>query len=544
MESAIHHVNTRRLIAALSAGLAALVLWAATAFAQGSTLRIAMTASDIPYTGGQADNGFEGLRFVGYQIYEPLVAWDLTQGEKLPSLVPGLAESWEPRKDNPMHWIIKLRKGVNFHDGSAFNADAVIFTLDSVKNKDAPQFDRLGAGNTGFRLTLFKSWKKVDDYTVDIETNRQSAWLPYQMLYVMMVSPANWEKTGKDWRKYAESPSGTGPFKVTRFVPRERLELEANRAYWNPKRMPKVDKLILFPMPEPTTRLAALRSGQVDWIEVPPPDSIPQLRSGGFQIMLRTYPHNWGHTLRLDKAPWDNKLLRKAANYAIDRVGLCKALLNDTCVPGTGVVYKGHPWFGSPKETYEYNPEKAKELIRQAGYGDGKRPPKAVHLISTSGSGQMLPLPMNELIQKNLRDVGLDVDVQPVEWNSLLTRWRAGFGTPENQGLNAWNISLAFPDPYSALARFFHSSSVVPVSVNTMPYVNKDVDKLIEGAEKSFDMKEQDRLLAKAHEIIVDDAPWIFAVHDLNPRAMSPKVKGFVQPQSWFVDLTSVSVTK
>src|SRR5205085_8434899 len=101
----------------------------ATALAQG-TLRIGMTASDIPYTGGQSDNGFEGFRFVGYQIYEPLIAWDLSRGDRLATLVPGLAESWEVRKDAPTKWVFKLRKGVTFHDGSPFNADAVVFSYE------------------------------------------------------------------------------------------------------------------------------------------------------------------------------------------------------------------------------------------------------------------------------------------------------------------------------------------------------------------------------------------------------------------------------
>ena len=531
----------RAVIAAVVSVVLVLTAHVGAARAQGGTLRIGMTASDIPYTGGQADNGFEGLRFVGYQIYEPLINWDLTRGDRPAAPTPGLAESWAVKKDNPHLWTVKLRKGVTFHDGSAFNADAVVFTFESIRQKDAPHFDQKGASSAAVRINLIKSVKKVDDYTVEVESVKPSSFLPYQLLYVMIVSPANWTKVGKDWRKYAESPSGTGPFRVTRFVPRERLELEANKAYWNPKRVPKVDKLVLLPMPEPTTRLAALRSGQVDWVEVPPPDSIAALKGQGFQIVMGQYPHNWGHTLRLDKAPWDNKLLRMAANYAIDRVGICKSLLNDTCVPGTGVIYKGHPWFGNPKETYEYNPEKARALIKQAGYGDGRRPPRAVHLISTSGSGQMLPLAMNELVQKNLKDVGLEMEVQPVEWNTLLTRWRAGFHTPENEGLNAWNISLAFVDPSSAFQRFFHSKLG---ALNTMPYVNLEADATIDAAEKTFDPKEQDRLLGKVHEMIVDDAPWIFIVHDLNPRAMAAKVKGFVQPQSWFVDLTSVSVAR
>ena len=85
---------------------------------------------------------------------------------------------------------------------------------------------------------------------------------------------------------------------------------------------------------------------------------------------------------------------------------------------------------------------------------------------------------------------------------------------------------------------------MVPVSANTMPYVNPAVDRLLDEAAQEFNIGRQNELLAKLHEIIVDDAPWIFIVHDLNPRALSPRVKGFVPPQSWFVDLTSVSVVK
>jgi peptide/nickel transport system substrate-binding protein len=104
--------------------------------------------------------------------------------------------------------------------------------------------------------------------------------------------------------------------------------------------------------------------------------------------------------------------------------------------------------------------------------------------------------------------------------------------------------NFATEPPFSAFTRFFHSASVVPKSINIMPYLNPEVDRLIEAAEAAFDPRERDRLLAQVHEIIVDDAPWVFIVHDLNPRAMSPKVKGFVQPQSWFVDLTLPRVEK
>jgi peptide/nickel transport system substrate-binding protein len=510
----------------------------------GGVLRIGMTAADIPYTGGQPDQGFEGFRFIGYQLYDPLVRWDLSQGEELPAIVPGLAESWEVRPDDLTKWVFKLRRGVKFHDGTDFNADAVVWNWDAVRNKDVPQYDPRQAGLVAARATVIKSWKKVDEHTVEFTTTRPSSFVPYQLVYVFYASPAQWEKVGRDWQALAHNPAGTGPFKLARLVPRERAELVRNQDYWDKQRLPKADRVVLLPMPEATTRLAALRTGQVDWIEVPPPDAIPTLRQAGFQITMRAYPHNWTHTLNLRHPPWDNKLVRQAANYAIDREGICRSLLNQTCMPAIGEVYPGHPWFGTPKVHYEYNPAKARELLQQAGYDGKTKRVKTSVLISTSGSGQMLPLPMNEFVQEHLREVGIDLELVSIEWNALTQRGRQGFQHPDNASLGAMNISYNFQEPQSAFVRFFHSASIPPTGSNRMPYLNPEVDRLIEAAEQEFDLDKQNQLLAKIHEIIVEDAPWIFIVHDLNPRALSPKVKGFVQPQSWFVDLTLPWVEK
>src|SRR6266567_4433746 len=167
----------------------------------------------------------------------------------------------------------------------------------SVRNKDAPQFDPKQATFVDFNIPLLQSWRKLDDYTVEFTTIRPTSFVPYQLSFVLFSSPTQWEKLGRDWSKVAMQPAGTGPFRLTRLVPRERAELEPFPAYWDPPRRPKVDKLILFPMPEATTRLAALRTGQVDWIEVPPPDAIPSLKAAGFQISLWPYPHVWPYIL-------------------------------------------------------------------------------------------------------------------------------------------------------------------------------------------------------------------------------------------------------
>jgi ABC-type transport system substrate-binding protein len=524
--------------------LLGLLLWGSLALAQGrgGVLRIGMTAADIPYTGGQPDQGGEGYRFIGLQLYDALINWDLSQGDRLPQLVPGLAESWEARQDDKTKWLFHLRRGVKFHDGTDFNADAVIWNMDRIRTKEAPQFDPKQAAVAAVRVPLLKSWHKIDDYTVEFTTVRPTSFVPYQLCYVLFSSPTQWEKMGRDWSKVGMQPAGTGPFKLTRLVPRERAELEPFPEYWDTKRIPRVEKLILFPMPEATTRLAALRTGQVDWIEVPPADGLANLRQAGFQILLHSYPHNWTYSLNLTGPPWNNKLVRQAANFAIDRQGLCKSLLNDTCMPAISDVYPGHPWFGNPKVRYEYNPQKAKELLKQAGY-EGKRIKTSV-LISTSGSGQMLPLPMNEYVQENLRDVGIDLEIIPIEWNTLTLRARRGFRDPENAALGAVNVSYGFVDPFSAFTRFFHSDSQPPKSQNIMPYVNLEVDQLLEQAELELDLEKQNQLLARVHEILVEDAPRVYIVHDLNPRALSPKVKGFVQAQSWYQDLTPVWVEK
>jgi peptide/nickel transport system substrate-binding protein len=532
------------LCTALMLGLT--LIWALPLMAQGrgGVLRIGMTAADIPHTGGQPDQGFEGFRFIGFQLYDSLVRWDLSQGERLPDLVPGLAESWEVNKDDPIKWIFHLRRGVKFHDGTDFNADAVLWNWDKIKTKEAPQYDARQAGIIAPSAAMFQSWRKLDEYTVEFTTTHPSSFAPFRLHNVVYGSPTQWEKVGRDWRAFVNNPAGTGPFKLTRLVPRERAELEPNHDYWDKRRIPKADKVILFPMPEVTSRLAALRAGQVDWIEVPPPDAIPTLRQAGFQITLRSYPHNWTYSLNLSKPPWDNKLVRQAANYAVDREGLCKSLLNGTCMPDIGVVYAGHPWFGNPKVRYEYNPAKARELLKQAGYDGKDKRVKSSMLISTSGSGQMLPLPMNEFIQENLREVGIDLELIPIEWNAMTQRFRQGLQHADNAHLGGMNVSLAFVEPHGGLVNRFHSASVPPTGVNIMPYINPEVDRLFDAASGAFDPSERDQFLAQAHEIIVDDAPWVFIVHDLNPRAMSPKVKGFVQPQSWFVDLTLPWVEK
>src|SRR5205807_5228540 len=169
---------------------------------------------------------------------------------------------------------------------------------------------------------------------------------PYLVTRILFVSPTAWEKAGRSWTEFAKAPAGTGPFKITKVTPRVSVEMARNPDYWDHDRIPKLDRMIVMPMPEANTRVAALRAGQVDWIEVPPADAIDSLKSAGFQISLWPYPHTWPYILNTtESSVFHDKRLRKALNYAIDRDAIAK-FLNGTAKPAYGVYPPDNPDFG------------------------------------------------------------------------------------------------------------------------------------------------------------------------------------------------------
>lgn len=510
--------------------------------AQAETvLRVSMTAADIPLTSGQPSQGAEGIRFLGITLYDGLTRWDLSKSDEAAKILPALAEKWSVSEADQKVWTFNLRPGVKFHDGSTFNADAVIFNFEKLMNRESPFFDQAQSNQGGLWYGGIASWKKIDDMTVEITTKRVDAMLPFALANIFMSSPAQWEKVGKDWNKFAETPSGTGPWKMDNWKPRERAEFVRFDDHWDKSRITKTDRLVLLPMPDANTRVAALLAGQTDWIEAPPPDSIPRLKQSGLQIVTNVYPHIWPWQLSvLDDSPFKDIRIRKAANLAIDRDGMVN-LLGGLATPAAGMITKGHPWFGNPTFELKYDPEAAKALLAEAGYSPEK-PVKVKIIISPSGSGQMQPLPMNELIKENLREVGIDVEFEVLEWEALRTRRRNGAWGPENAGRHGINNSWAFWDPDIGLVGVYASFLKVPGGFNWGGYDNPKADELALKAKATFDPDAQAAVLAELHTLMVDEALWLWAVHDLNPRAMTSNVKGFVQAQSWFQDLTTISM--
>ena len=500
----------------------------------GGALTVGMTAGDLPVTTGNPDQGFEGYRFVGYNLYDSLALRDLSKSDVASDIKPGLATEWQIDDANPKRWIFKLRQGVKWHDGCPFTADDVVWNLGYSMNDKLPQFNPAQFAQARPYLGTYAGVEKLDDHTVAFTTKAPDSLFPYEISYVLMISPCRAKEVNNSWTEYALHPSGTGPYKFDKMVAHQRLELVPNTDYWDKARVPKQVRLVLIPMPEASTRTAALLSGQVNWIEAPSPDAIDRLKTAGMKIVTNVYPHNWSYQLNFVKGPFTDKRVRQAANYALNREDM-KDLLNGLMLEEYATVPPASPYYGHPL-IYKYDPDKAKALLKEAGC----TPCKVTFAISTSGSGQLQPLPMNELVKSQLDAAGFEVTLDAMDWNALLKLTREG--VDEHPATNAINVSRQTQDPFNALIRHVWTGAWAPKGSNWGHFSNPDFDKLIDTILSEFDAEKRLALLTKLHEMMNEEAVLIFVAHDVNPRAMSPEIQGFVQAQSWFQDLTPVSV--
>ena len=291
-------------------------------------------------------------------------------------------------------------------------------------------------------------------------------------------------------------------------------------------------------MPEANTRLAALRSGQVDWIEVPPPDAIPSLKRAGFAIVDQLLSAYLAVALenRRDHSPFKDVRVRQGLNYCVDRAGLVPLLNGTAEPPSAGSSHR--PGFGKPEQ-----PLRVRSGQGQGAAGRGRlhghKPCRQGDDLDP-GSGQMLPLAMNEYLQENLKQAcGVEVEFDVVEWQVLLTAIRQSPDAPILRGSLAVNVRPRLrPIPGS-----WRATSRRPFSPNGFNWDQWN-DPAFEGARRAARSRTKafNAAYPKAHERLVDNPPWLYIVHDLNPRAMSKRVKGFVSAQSWFQDLVTVDL--
>jgi peptide/nickel transport system substrate-binding protein len=322
---------------------------------------------------------------------------------------------------------------------------------------------------------------------VAITTKAPNSLLPYPLSLLPIISRCRVEELKFDWQKYTMAPSGTGPYRFASATPHERMELVRNKDYWNEKRRPKQDRLVLLPMPEASSRVAALLSGQVNFIEAPAPDAVARLKSAGMLVVTNVYPHNWAYQLNFQHGAFRDVRIRQAANYAINRADV-KELLNGLMEEGYSTIPPSTTYFGHPV-LYKYDPAKATALLKEAGC----YPCAVTFAISTSGSGQMQPLPMNELVKSQLDAAGFRVNLKIMDCAALGDVSRGGVDKfPDIDGNNS---SRAAQDPFYALIRHIARSQWAPAGSNWGHYESPETEALVVQITSEFDESKSEKFM-------------------------------------------------
>jgi peptide/nickel transport system substrate-binding protein len=465
---------------------------------------------------------------VTYQMFEGLLAEDLTRADvAVPRIVPRLAESWAVSRDG-LSRTFKLRRGVTFHDGTPFDAHAAVFSWERMYKKDAPHFYPRANSYTSYVVEYITGAQALDDYTLKLTFSKPySEWERMTLQSwgePLMISPSAVKKWGNE--KFADHPVGTGPFTFVENIPGDRIVLERFKGYWGPPA--NVDKLVFRRLDDPAARVAALRTGEVDFILAPPPDEVEALRRDKFTVLQSDAPHIWYWHLNMRDEHFKDVRVRKAVQMAIDREMMAKELLQGTAKPAWSMIPPATIAYDPTYKPYAYNPEKARQLLKEAGFGNGF---ETVFWTSTSGSGQMIPVPMAEWIQRDLAKVGIRVKLETFDWITYLSKMFQGLRPGHGAYQLSWGMTTNFW--IDIVAR---STRQPDKGVNVGWYANPRVDKLLDQARAELNDQKRAALYRQIDRIIMEeDAAFLPIVNDLNLVVLSPKVKGFVNPpEEWF----------
>ena len=445
---------------------------------------------------------------------------------------PALAESWEI-SDDGLNYTFKLREGVKFHDGSAFNAEAVKFNFERMLNKDHPYADT-GPFPLAFFFSAIKEVNAVDELTVQMKLDAPFAPLLSNLAYPtgLIVSPEQVKKHGKD---YGRNPSGSGPFKFAEWESNRRVVLEKNPDHWDGA--PPLQAVVYRPITDANTRVAEMMAGGIDLMVEVPPDNLVQFRDApDFQVYEQTGPHVWFLILNAKEKPFDDKRMRQAANYAINKQSLVDNILQGTATVAAGPVAKAFEWaYNDALEPYPYDPDKARQLIEEAGYGDGV---EVTFYVTEGGSGMLDPIPMGTAIQADLDKVGIKAKIETYEWNTYLGKVNPCLEGKAHLAEMAWMTNDPDTLPFLTLR-----SEAWPDKggFNSGYYANPQVDELLNKARASTDQEERAKLYKEMQTLVQEDAPWVFVASWKQNAVSTSRVKNFQLEPSFFLILKNVS---
>ena len=444
---------------------------------------------------------------------------------------PALAESWEISDDGKTY-TFKLRDGVTFHDGSDFNAEAVKFNFDRMLKEDHP-FHDTGPFPLAFFFSSVEEVNVIDDLTVEFKLNAPYAPFLSNLAYPtgLMVSPAAVEEYGKDFGRH---PSGTGAFKFEEWEANAKVVVSRNEDYWDGAA--PLEAIVYRPITDANTRIAEMLAGGLDIMVEVPPDSLQQFRDNAeYKVLEQAGPHVWFLILNAKEGPFSDKLVRQAANYAIDKKALTENVLQGTADIAAGPTPPAFAWaYDESLDPYPYDPEKAKELLKEAGY-DGE---ELTFYVTEGGSGMLDPIAMGTAIQADLQKVGMTVKIETYEWNTFLDKVNPGLEGKADMAEMAWMTNDPDTLPYLTLR-----SEAFPDKggFNSGYYSNPKVDELLNKAREATDQDERAKLYKEMQQIVHDDAPWVFVANWKQNAVTRASVENFKLQPSFFLMLQDVA---
>ncbi|HMB48900.1 MAG TPA: ABC transporter substrate-binding protein [Afifellaceae bacterium] len=444
---------------------------------------------------------------------------------------PALAESWTVSDDGKTY-TFKLRQGVSFHDGTAFNAEAVKFNFDRMLKEDHP-FHDTGPFPLSFFFSAVEEVTAVDEQTVEFKLNAPYAPFLSNLAYPtgLIVSPDAVKQNGKD---FGRNPSGTGAYRFGEWEANAKVVVVRNDDYWDGA--PALEAIVYRPITDANTRIAEMLSGSLDVMVEVPPDSLGQFRGNAdYTVLEQAGPHVWFLILNVKEGPFANKAVRQAANYAIDKKALVDNILQGTAEVAAGPTPPAFAWaYNDSLEPYPYDPEKAKALLQEGGYDGGE----LTFYVTEGGSGMLDPIAMGTAIQADLQAVGMKVKIETYEWNTFLGKVNPGLEGKADMAEMAWMTNDPDTLPYLALR-----SEAWPDKggFNSGYYANPKVDELLNEARQVTDQSERAKLYQEMQTIVQEDAPWVFVANWKQNAVTKAGVENFKLQPSFFLMLQDVA---
>ncbi|MYL65356.1 ABC transporter substrate-binding protein [Bacillus hwajinpoensis] len=458
----------------------------------------------------------------------------LDYGDDNTDVQEALATDWEVSDDGKTY-TFTLREGVKFHDGTDFNADAVVYNFERWMNGNEEAFyyyKSMFGGFKGDEGHVIESVTAKDDYTVEFKLKRPQA--PFLKNIAMspfaIASPDALEKQGD---KFGENPVGTGPFVFDQWNRNDKIVLNKNEEYWMDG-YPKLDSVIFRAIPDNSARLNALMAGEIDLMDGLNPSDVQQVEDNGdLQTFFRP-SMNVGYVgLTTNRGPLKDKLVRQALNHAVDKQALIDSFYAGQAEPAKNPMPPVIGGYNDDIEGYEYDLDKAKELLKEAGYEDGFE----MELWAMPVPRPYMPdgQKVAEVLQKSFAEIGVDAEIKSYEWATYLEKARNG---EADSFLLGWTGDNGDADNF--LYVLLDQDNIG--SNNYTYYENQELHDLLIEAQSTPDEEERNKLYKEAQEIIHEDAPWIPLVHSKPALGGSSTIKGFSPHPTGSDKLTKVTL--